>query len=71
MEIFHSIITAVLCLSCFLCCKGWSMALSIGASKTDKRMIKLALTFGIAGDVFHCACWLFIAAGFLKAFGLF
>ena len=71
MEIFHSIITAVLCLSCFLCCKGWSMALSIGASKTDKRMIKLARTFGIAGDVFHCACWLFIVAGFLKAFGLF
>lgn len=71
MEIFHSIITAVLCLSCFLCCKGWSMALSIGASKTDKRMIKLARTFGIAGDVFHCACWLFIAAGFLAAFGLF
>lgn len=40
---------------CFLCCKGWSTALYIGAGK-DKRMLRMARTFDIAGDVFRWAC---------------
>lgn len=69
MQTYYPIISAVLCLFCFLCCKGWSVALDVGAGR-DRRMLKMARTFGIAGDVFHWSCWAFIAAGFLQSFGL-
>nr|UVX65672.1 MAG: hypothetical protein [Bacteriophage sp.] len=69
MQTYYPIISAVLCLLCFLCCKGWSVALDVGAGR-DKRILRMARTFGIAGDVFHWATWAFIAAGFIRAFGL-
>lgn len=71
MQPYYPIISAVICLLCFLCCKGWATALEIGAAKTDKRTLRLALTFDIAGDVFNWACWIFIGAGLLRALGLF
>lgn len=70
MQTFYPLFSAILCLFCFLCCKGWATAMDIGAGK-DKRMIRMARTFGIAGDVFRWACWLFIVAGFLRTLGLF
>lgn len=71
MQSYYLIISAVLCLSCFLCCKGWATALDISAAKNDKRTLRLARTFDLAGDVFKWVCWIFILAGFLRAFGLF
>lgn len=71
MQPYYPIISAVLCLLCFLCCKGWSTALYIGAEATDKRLRRLACTFDIAGDVFHWAGWVFVVAGILRALGLF
>ncbi|UVX29801.1 hypothetical protein S8c_00040 [Klebsiella phage VLCpiS8c] len=71
MEIFDSIITAVLCLLCFACCKGWAISVDIAAANEDKLLIKLAQVLGRAGDVFHYACWISIAVGFCRAFGLF
>ena len=70
MQTFYPVFSAILCLFCFLCCKGWATALDIGAGK-DKRMIRMAHTFDIAGDVFRWACWLFIVVGFLRTIGLF
>lgn len=70
MQTFYPVFSAILCMFCFLCCKGWATALDIGAGK-DKRMLRMARTFDIAGDVFRWACWLFIVAGFLRTLGLF
>lgn len=69
MQTYYPVFSAILCMFCFLCCKGWSTALNIGAG-SDKRMLRMARTFDIAGDVFRWACWLFIVAGFLRSFGL-
>ena len=70
MQTFYLVFSAILCLFCFLCCKGWATAMDIVAGK-DKRMIRMARTFDMAGDVFSLACWLFIVAGFLRTIGLF
>ena len=70
MQPYYPVISAVLCLFCFLCCKGWSTALDIGAAN-DKHMRRLACTLDIAGDVFHWAGWAFVVAGILRALGLF
>ena len=70
MQTFYPVFSAILCMFCFLCCKGWATALGIGAGN-DKRMIRMARTFDIAGDVFRWACWMFIVAGFLRTIGLF
>lgn len=70
MQPYYPIISAVLCLFCFLCCKGWATALDIGAAN-DKHMRRLARTLHIVGDVFNWSGWAFVVAGILRALGLF